>query len=506
MVKLYCFFILLLLFSCSIRKEEKYQEQKQVIIAGRIQNFDSDKMNIDVNIYRICQERETITTNIDSLGNFHFSFNCYVPTQISLTYKTNVSVQAHPGDSLFLEFDGKINSNIELLKNIRFSGDAAQLNKDIAAFQSLYYSANLDKECSPLNDAIANYDIAEFELYLDTLQQKRDELFEKFVSTVSPINDAKVWASVFLKQVVYEALVAYPLQHQFAEQTLPGYCYLPVSYYNRLLNMTPIEYSMLLNGSGMTRYIEKYLLFYAMFKILAVESQKQHNTKPGYFTPPIQLSDSLVIAGLVKNTPDQLLRQMILAEHFRKEFESLKTDYYGNNMEFINQHIKEPFLKEPLLKKYEQIKERLENPQIASDAILEKLEGSSAKQIMDSILNRNKGKVIYIDCWADYCGPCRAEMPNSKNLMKKMIDKDVAFVYVCIESKEKSWKALLDEFQLGGQHYWLTEEQSSDWKKGFNIRGVPWYFLIDKQKTITEFGSHLRPNIAEGKILELLKK
>jgi thiol-disulfide isomerase/thioredoxin len=270
--------------------------------------------------------------------------------------------------------------------------------------------------------------------------------------------------------------------------------------------MTPIEYSMLLNGSGMSRYIEKYRLFYAMFNILAVESQKQHNTKPGYFTPPIQLTDSLVIAGLVKNTPDQLLRQMILTEHISKGFESLRIDYYEKNMELINQYIKEPFLKEPLLKKYEQIKERLENPQIASDAILEKLEGSSAKQIMDSILNRNKGKVIYIDCWADYCGPCRAEMPNSKNLMKKMIGKDVAFVYVCIESKEKSWKALLDEFQLGGQHYWLTEEQSADWKKAFNITGVPWYFLIDKQKIITEFGSHLRPNIAEDKILELLKK
>jgi thiol-disulfide isomerase/thioredoxin len=505
MVKLSCFFTLLLLFSCSIEKEEQYLEQKQIVIAGRVQNFDSEKMNIDLNIYRICQERETITTNIDSLGNFYFSFNGYIPIQTSLTYKTNVFVLANPGDSLYLEFDGKLNSNIELLKNIRFSGDAAQLNKDIAAFQILYYSANLDNECSPLNDAIANYDIAEYELYLDTLQLKRDELFEKFVSTMSPNHEAKVWASVFLKQEVYEALVTYPFQHQFENQTLPGYCYIPVSYYDRLLNITPIDYTMLINGFGMSRYIEKYLLFYGMFNIYAEESHKQHNTKPGYFTPPIQLTDSLVIAGLIKNTPDELLRQMILTEHIRRDLELLKIDYYKENMEFINLHIKEPFLKNPLLKKYEQIKERLENPQIASNAILEKLEGSTAKQIMDSILNRNNGKVIYIDCWADYCGPCRAEMPNSKELFEKMIDKDVAFVYVCIDSKEESWKAILDEFQLSGQHYWLTEAQSDEWKSAFNITGVPYYFLIDKQKIVVEFGSHLRPIVVEDKIVELLE-
>jgi hypothetical protein len=38
------------------------------------------------------------------------------------------------------------------------------------------------------------------------------------------------------------------------------------------------------------------------------------------------------------------------------------------------------------------------NTTLASDAILEKPEGYTAKQIMDSILNRNIGKVIYIDC------------------------------------------------------------------------------------------------------------
>jgi thiol-disulfide isomerase/thioredoxin len=163
-------------------------------------------------------------------------------------------------------------------------------------------------------------------------------------------------------------------------------------------------------------------------------------------------------------------------------------------------------LKEPLFDLYNKTKERIENPKISMDAVLKKLDSSSINQIMDSILFNNKGKVIYLDCWATWCGPCRSEMPNSKKLMKQMDGKEITFVYLCIDSEEKLWKTCLDEFQLGGQHYFLSKKQSSDLRRIFEVNGIPHYFLFDKNGTIVEKGSHLRPDIAKGKIEELLKK
>ena len=74
------------------------------------------------------------------------------------------------------------------------------------------------------------------------------------------------------------------------------------------------------------------------------------------------------------------------------------------------------------------------------------METTPIKETFNKILQENKGKVIYIDCWATWCGPCKKAMPDSKKLMKKYEGTDVSFVYVCIESEEKLWKKLISEF------------------------------------------------------------
>jgi len=111
-----------------------------------------------------------------------------------------------------------------------------------------------------------------------------------------------------------------------------------------------------------------------------------------------------------------------------------------------------------------------------------------------------------VDCWATWCGPCKTEMPYSKELSKQMVDKEVAFVYLCLDSEEKQWKATLSELQLNGQQYFLTKDQSTDFRKAFEISGIPFYFLVDSKGAIVEKGSHLRPNNVKEKIEKLLKE
>ena len=124
--------------------------------------------------------------------------------------------------------------------------------------------------------------------------------------------------------------------------------------------------------------------------------------------------------------------------------------------------------------------------------------------MINNIRSDNKGKIIYIDCWGTWCGPCRAEMPHSKKLMDELKDKNICFIYLCVDSDEKQWKASLAEFNLGGQHYFLSKQQSSDLKEIFEIQGIPYYILIDKTGTIVEKGSHLRPLSVKEKIIGLL--
>ena len=124
---------------------------------------------------------------------------------------------------------------------------------------------------------------------------------------------------------------------------------------------------------------------------------------------------------------------------------------------------------------------------------------------MDDIFQQNKGKVVYVDFWGTWCGPCLAEMPNSKIVEHELMDEDVIFVYICLESEEKQWKTTLEKLQLGGHHYHLSRQQSSEIRTLFSITGIPFYLLIDKNGIIKEKGSHLRPLNVKNKILEMLK-
>lgn len=66
-----------------------------------------------------------------------------------------------------------------------------------------------------------------------------------------------------------------------------------------------------------------------------------------------------------------------------------------------------------------------------------------------------------------------------------------------MDCEEHLWKANLAEFQMGGQHYFLTKKQSTDLRKVFKVQKIPHYFLISKNVVIVEKGSHSRPTNVE---------
>lgn len=57
------------------------------------------------------------------------------------------------------------------------------------------------------------------------------------------------------------------------------------------------------------------------------------------------------------------------------------------------------------------------------------------------MLLKTKGKVVLIDFWATYCGPCLFEMPFSQTIEKEFWDKNIAFVYASLDASKTSWEA-----------------------------------------------------------------
>ena len=172
MKKIIYFLAFLVTISCSIKEKKQYQVPKKVTISGKVLNFDLEKNEIDLYVNRLGLSQEHINSQLDSLGNFSVSFESYIPTDIWLRYKTNFLVLTHPGDSIYVEFDGKPQQRPAILKTIKYSGDAAKTNQNAAVFQQMYYSNALYTDWDAKQKAKKDYEVDEYMQYLDTLKQK----------------------------------------------------------------------------------------------------------------------------------------------------------------------------------------------------------------------------------------------------------------------------------------------------------------------------------------------
>jgi thiol-disulfide isomerase/thioredoxin len=97
-----------------------------------------------------------------------------------------------------------------------------------------------------------------------------------------------------------------------------------------------------------------------------------------------------------------------------------------------------------------------------------------------------RGKLVYVDVWATWCGPCIAEIPSLKTLEEKLHDKNIAFVSVSVDDpddKEK-WKNFVAERELGGIQLMEANGWESDIMGAYNINGIPRFLLIDQQGKI----------------------
>ncbi len=97
-----------------------------------------------------------------------------------------------------------------------------------------------------------------------------------------------------------------------------------------------------------------------------------------------------------------------------------------------------------------------------------------------------RGKLLYIDVWATWCGPCLKEMPALKELIKEYAEKDIDFVSISIDSKNDydKWRKMVPEKNVGGIQLYDAEGLNSDFMKAFSVGLIPRFMMIDSEGKI----------------------
>lgn len=101
-------------------------------------------------------------------------------------------------------------------------------------------------------------------------------------------------------------------------------------------------------------------------------------------------------------------------------------------------------------------------------------------------LEELKGKFVYIDVWATWCGPCKAEIPHLKKVEADFHNENIEFVSVSIDRPKdyEKWIAMVTDKELSGVQLFADNNWESKWVKDYYIKGIPRFILIDPDGNI----------------------
>jgi peroxiredoxin len=100
-------------------------------------------------------------------------------------------------------------------------------------------------------------------------------------------------------------------------------------------------------------------------------------------------------------------------------------------------------------------------------------------------LSSLKGKVVLVDFWASWCGPCRQNSPNLVKLYKRYHDAGFEILSVSLDKDKNAWKKAIEQDQLGP---WVHVVDQSGWNAPatlqYGVDAIPATFLVDRSGVI----------------------
>ncbi len=440
--------VLVLVLSCS-------QEADKTFISGTIENPLTESFEIIYPKDFISGEQETHKIKLDENDGFNLDLNITKPILAYLVIENEdlMMIFLEPGSDLQIFAHG-----YDVKGTISFSGK----NADNNTFMLEYFQNLEDKyKQQQVFEKIRKLDPEEFFEFAGNMLNTKLQMFEKHSGGKDLSDKFKNYFKTNIKFDYYDKLVNYPPYHKMLNQ-LEEEPELPEFYHDYIEDALYLLSDDNMLSANYRMFLSSYVEYYKKQNPEAVSEERSALEQYYYLAEELFEGKTL----------EYIKAYYIFRKFHFGEFEKAKELY-----ELYLEEKPDGEFTNILVSSYEITKSLLPgNP--APEFDLTDINGNKLS------LEDFRGKVVYLDFWATWCGPCMREIPYAKELKKRFKDEnDLVFLYISVDHDEEAWREGVAENEIEGIHL-NVKGRDHEVVRNYNVWGIPSYFIIDRNGVI----------------------
>lgn len=449
------FFVLLFtisIFSCS-QKNHSY-----ALFSGYIKNTNET-------IVKLVNHDSSIKKDLLIDENGHFKDTIFLDNPESYFFQVGKS---------YTSFFIKNNYNLEVsvdatnfYKTLKFSGKGSDVNNFSVAYKNLKAQLIVDAK---------TFYLKPLDTFLSKLQQNK-EAYLKLLDNSNLSKEDQVLQAKIIENDYLLTRFNYDQWNHYHTSLHP---ILPSNYYDPIKNMNIDDEAAFVNDKSYRNLIINN------WNLISKDAIKND--------PSINIID--FTKKHTKNLKSTKIKDYItsmLMKEMNQNNINIETDY----IEILSM-LTDANKKERLTQRYNSAK----NTKTKMSTVgfnYENFDGSQTS------LNNFKGKLVYIEIWATWCGPCLREQPALTKLITDYKGKNIEFVSISIDTKKdyEKWRKMVVEKNVGGTQLIADKSLESDFMKAFSVGLIPRSILLDETGKIIESAA---PKPSSPNIRKLLNK
>jgi thiol-disulfide isomerase/thioredoxin len=459
--------IIALFSSCSPERNEL--QPKRTVIAGKVENMLENSTSLLVNFCDPLSERYRVAQDLaTSSGTFCVTHDYVFAQNITIQYDDSfINVYIVPGDSVFVTIDGaKFRQHKD--DAVVFSGNNAEICEQLFRWTNYAYEALSTPGFNPAASPAE---------YLSSVKQFLNAMQDTIAlyAQHNEMNDfVKQWAFTDYKFIAANYMLDY------------------ADSKSRWSIFTDPIFDVYNEQNFQTMYFQ-YHLGACVNALVAGNEEIQGLFEQEKYSAAFQAA----IKELSEKTPEGIVRDMMLYR-FAQKIINKEPELYDSIPDW-NALFSQPVFHEKIkffaqeklagAKKPVPLTGKTMKGIAYFDAQKQQVTSLPGIEVLPYLVERYKDKVLYIDVWATWCGPCMEEMKYAPELHKYFTEKEVVFVNLCLQSTAETWLKIINQNNIKGENYYLDDNATKIFIGTNNIGGFPTYMLIDKN-------GHLRAPVA----------